>query len=586
MEAGLIARIGVVTGAMLLGMWMLIPTFLPAAEHAEMTRACQLAAMKEKPEGAAPPQGFTKFLPCKFLVKGLDLQGGVDLTLYVDVDEAVRSTVQREIPTLKRLAADKGVVLEDVRRDRREPELLVAAGPGVTLAQVKELVSGRVDRYTYTNTKEESGKSWMVFRMADTRTAEIRKQAVDQAREVIENRINGTGVREPSITRKGETGINVQLPGEVDLDRAKAAIGTTAQLGFLLVDEEFDMTLLDAALPAAKAALSEADYLDDRVLSEWLEDQGTLHVGQRLYWSYSDSAPVVRIASMVLKDEVLLTGDDVSTARTEQNPQTANYYVALDFKPHGSTVFADITGNNIGKRIAIVLDDRVSSAPVVQSRINGTASIEVGGNNLEATFKEASTLSLVLRTGALPAPVTIGEVRTIGPQLGAKAIQQGTLASAIGCLLVFLFTGIYYRGSGVLADISLAINGLLVLAMLVAFEATLTLPGICGIALTIGMAVDANIIIFERIREELRGGKSARTAIETGFDRASVAVIDSNLCTGLAGVVMYSYGTGPLKGFAVTLLIGIITTLFTGVFVSRTLMEAAFGTRNNARVSI
>ena len=198
MEAGLIARIGVVTGAMLLGMWMLIPTFLPAAEHAEMTRACQLAAMKEKPEGAAPPQGFTKFRPCKFLVKGLDLQGGVDLTLYVDVDEAVRSTVQREIPTLKRLAADKGVVLEDVRRDRREPELLVAAGPGVTLAQVKELVSGRVDRYTYTNTKEESGKSWMVFRMADTRTAEIRKQAVDQAREVIENRINGTGVREPS----------------------------------------------------------------------------------------------------------------------------------------------------------------------------------------------------------------------------------------------------------------------------------------------------------------------------------------------------------------------------------------------------
>ena len=586
MEAGLIARIGVVTSAMLLGVWMLIPTFLPAPQLAEMTRVCKLAEMKEKPEDAPPPQGFTRFLPCKFLVKGLDLQGGVDLTLYVDVDEAVRSTVQREIPTLKRLAVDKGVVLDDVRRDRREPELLVSTGPGVTLAQVKELVTGRLDRYTYTNTKEESGKSWLIFRMTDARAEEIRKQAVEQAREVIENRINGTGVREPSITRKGETGINVQLPGETDMERAKDAIGKTAQLGFLLVDEDFDKTLLEAALPAAKAALSEVDYLDDPLLSEWLEDHGTLHVGQRLYWSYSETSPAVRIAPMVLKDEVLLTGDDVSTARTEQNQQTANYYVALDFKPHGSAVFAEVTGNNIGKRIAIVLDDHVSSAPVVQSKINGTASIEVGGNNLEASFNEASTLSLVLRTGALPAPVTIGEVRTIGPQLGEKAIQQGTMASAIGCLLVFLFAGIYYRGSGVLADISLAINGLLVLAMLVAFEATLTLPGICGIALTIGMAVDANIIIFERIREELRGGKSARTAIETGFDRASVAVIDSNLCTGLAGVVMYSYGTGPLKGFAVTLLIGIITTLFTGVFVSRTLMEAAFGNRNASRVSI
>ncbi|GDX82071.1 protein translocase subunit SecD [Deltaproteobacteria bacterium] len=587
MEAGLIARVGITAASLLLGLWMLTPTFLPGPQHAELTRVCELAELKDPPEDAAPPQTFTKFLPCKFLVKGLDLQGGVDLTLYVDVDEAVRSTVQREIPTLKRIAADKGVALDDVRRDRREPELLIAPGAGVTLAQVKELVSGRLDRYTYTNTVDEAGKSWLVFRMTDARTDEIRKQAVEQAREVIESRINGTGVKEPSITRKGETGINVQLPGESDMEQAKAAIGTTAQLGFLLVDEEFDQTQADAALPAAKLALGDTDYLDDRLLSEWLQDNGVLHVGQRLYWFYDkDKKPAARTGSVVLKDEVLLTGDDVSTARTEQDHQTGNYYVALDFKPHGSAIFSEVTGNNIGKRIAIVLDDHVSSAPTVQSKINGVASITVGGNTQEATFNEASNLSLVLRTGALPAPVTVGEVRTIGPQLGDKAIKQGTLASAIGCVLVFLFAGIYYRVSGLLADLSLALNGLLVLALLVGFGATLTLPGICGIALTIGMAVDANIIIFERIREELRGGKSARTAIETGFDRASVAVIDSNLCTGLAGVVLYSYGTGPLKGFGVTLLIGIITTLFTGVFVSRTLMEWAFGSRNTANVSI
>lgn len=589
MEAGLLARIAVTVGSILAGMWMLTPSFLSPDQQAEIKRVCELAQLTEKPEDAAPPEPWTDYVPCQMLVKGLDLQGGVDITLYVDVEEAVRSTVLREIQPLKRVAEDDGVKLVEVRRDRKEPALLVQAAEGTTLEQVQKSLNSRLAGYEYTGTRQDNGASWMVFRMSDLRSNDIRVKSVEQAREVIENRINGSGVKEPQITRKGETGINIQLPGESDVEKAKKSIGTTARLEFLLVDEEADLEAVVAAADAAKGQLSAEDYADDLKLSEHLLDTGALRPGQRLYWQYtkaSPARPAERSVSYILKDEVLLSGDDVATASTEKNQQTGSYYVALDFKPNGSAVFADVTGKNVRKRLAIVLDEKVVSAPTIQQKISGTASISVGEGSVQDTFDEASQLARFLRSGALPAPVSIGESRRIGPQLGEKAIREGTMATLIGCALIFLVAGIYYRVSGLLADVSLAINGLLCLALIVGFGATLTLPGICGIALTIGMALDCNIIIFERIREELRAGKSAASAIEVGFDRASVAVIDSNICTLLAGVVLYSYGTGPLKGFAVTLMLGIFTTLFTGVFVSRTLMDWAFGKKSATGVSI
>lgn len=587
MEAGLIARIAITVGSILAGMWMLTPTFLRPEQQAELVRVCELEQMTEKPEDAKPPEPWTGYLPCNILVKGLDLQGGVDMTLYVDVEEAVRSTVLREIQPLKRVAEDEGVALVEVRRDRKEPALLVNAAPGTTQEQVTTVLNKRLAGYEYQGTREENGASWMIYRMSDVRSNDIRRNSVEQAREVIENRINSSGVKEPQITRKGDNGVNIQLPGETDLEKAKKLIGTTARLEFLLVDEEADLATIVAAADAA--ALPSADQADDLKLSEHLLDTGVLRPGQRLYWQRTKATPAKpseRTQAYVLKDEVLLTGDDVATATTEKNSQSGLYYVALDFKPNGSAVFADVTGKNVHKRLAIVLDDQVVSAPTIQQKISGTASISVGDGSVQDTFDEASQLARFLRSGALPAPVSIGESRHIGPQLGEKAIKEGTLATLIGCALIFLVAGVYYRVSGLLADVSLAINGLLCLALIVWFNATLTLPGICGIALTIGMALDCNIIIFERIREELRAGKNAAAAIEIGFDRASVAVIDSNICTLLAGVVLYSYGTGPLKGFAVTLMLGIFTTLFTGVFVSRTLMDWAFGKKSATGVSI
>ncbi len=585
MEAGLIARITITAGSILLGAWVLSTTFLPAPMQAEMKRVCELELLEEIPEGTPPAEPFTEWLPCNVLVRGIDLAGGIDLTLYVDVDEAVRSTVLREIQPVKRAAEDEGVKLIDVRRDRKEAALLVQAAPETTVEQVTGVINKRLAGYQYATTREENGGSWLVYEMSESRADEIRRNAVEQAREVIEHRINGSGVKEPQITRKGETGVNIQLPGESDVEKAKASIGGTARLEFMLVDEDADDVAILAAADVARADLLPEDQNDDLKVSERLQDQGVLRPGQRVYWQY-EGKPAVRGQGFVIKDEVLLTGDDVATARTEKDPQNGDFYVALEFKPHGSAVFSDVTGKNVKKRLAIILDSQVRSAPTIQQKISGTASISVGEGSIQQTLDDASQLARFLRSGALPAPVSIGDFRLIGPQLGEKAIFEGTLAALIGCVLVFLFAGIYYRKSGLLADISLVVNAVLCVALIVGFGATLTLPGICGIALTIGMAVDANIIIFERIREELRAGKSGANAIEIGFDRASVAVIDANICTLLAGVVLYSYGTGPLKGFAVTLMLGIFTTLYSGVFVSRTLMEWAFRNKTAAGVSI
>jgi preprotein translocase subunit SecD len=275
----------------------------------------------------------------------------------------------------------------------------------------------------------------------------------------------------------------------------------------------------------------------------------------------------------VVKADVILTGDDINDARVGLN-QYNEPYVSLEFKPRGANIFAEVTGENVGRRFAIVLDDRVRSAPYIREKIGGgRASIEMGVTDYQLAMEDAKVLSLVLRTGALPAPVTIGDIRQVGASLGEDAIAAGLEGGLVGGLLVIAFMLFYYRKLGGVAVLALGTNMVLLLALLAAAGATLTLPGIAGMALTVGMAVDCNIIIYERIREELRLGKNARTATDAGFDRALWSVLDGNITTFIAGVVLYTYGTGPIKGFAVTLMIGIISTVFAGIFVSRTLMD-------------
>ncbi len=579
-------RMTVVIAAVLLSLWVLLPTFLGKDVQARLEAAAARSADPEIAAPATPDPWFIAWLPNKVLTRGLDLQGGIALTLDVDTEEAVRSAIQRDIAPVKASAARDEVKLGEVRRHRTRPALLVSV-EGSDVDAVKTFFQASFKRYRFVTTETVDTRDWLVFQMKDDEQAAVAKSSVDQALETIRNRIDETGTKEPSITRKGERGISVQLPGETDMDEAVAAVGTTAQLEFVLVDESYDQDRMLQAVEAARAALEPKDFEDDRRVTEWLQDNGWFGTDQELLWEHEKAdGKSARTRPFVLKGGAILTGDDVNDARALPNSQTGQYYVSLAFKPQGQRIFAQVTGDNVGKRFAIVLDREIKSAPTIQEKINGDASITMGSQEgLAAQAKEAGNLALVLRTGALPAPVTVGEVRTVGASLGETAVREGVWAAILGSFLVCALATFYYRLSGFLATLSLAVNGIAVLALLVFIGATLTLPGICGIALTIGMAVDCNVIIYERIREELRAGKGARAAIEAGFERAWEAVFDSNVANLLAGVVLYSYGTGPLKGFGVTLILGVFTTLFTGVFVSRTLMDLAFG-RNRSATTI
>jgi len=358
----------------------------------------------------------------------------------------------------------------------------------------------------------------------------------------------------------------------VDLQQAIAAIGTTAVLEFQLVDEDFSPGELRRHLSEAEAALPDDQYNHDPTLNQWLWRSGAIPSDREVVFRYEDTADGhVRNRPVLVYREVMLTGADINNASVawDNNQQP---YVRLEMKPRGGQIFCRVTTDHVNDQFAIILDDETVSTPVIRARIcGGVASIEMG-SSMDA-MDEANSLTLVLRTGSLNAPVSIGEVRNVGSLLGSDAIRSGSIATVIGSVVVLLFMLIWYRKAGLMADLALVLNVLLVLAILGMFGATLTLPGIAGIALTVGMAVDANIIIYERIREELALGQHARKAVDAGFDKGLVAVLDANITTAIAGVVLYSYGTGPIKGFAVTLLVGIATTLITALFVTRTLME-------------
>jgi preprotein translocase subunit SecD len=395
------------------------------------------------------------------------------------------------------------------------------------------------------------------FRLSEEESKRIAQNAVSQGLETIRNRVDQFGVSEPTIQVQGERRILVQLPGIKDANRAINLIGKTAQLEFKLLDESI----------SAETALSGSVPEGDEILYKRDENKETGEVSRVPY---------------LVKKRTVLTGETLSSAEVRYDSEFNEPYVALTFNSVGAMIFQELTRENVKKRLAIVLDDSIYSAPVIQEEIPGGRAQITG----QFSTEEARDLAIVLRAGALPAPVVILENRTVGPSLGKDSIEQGVRSILLGLILVLVFIVIYYKLSGIVAVVALLLNLVLLLGALAYFGAALTLPGIAGILLTVGMAIDANVLVFERIREEIRLGKTVRAAIDAGYAKALSTIVDANITTFIAAVVLFQFGTGPIKGFAITLCIGIAASMFTAVFVSRVIFDSTMSRKKISRISI
>jgi len=494
-----------------------------------------------------------KILPQDKIHLGLDLQGGMHLVLEVEGQKAVESYVERM----------KGDLKEDLKRKRiYVPRIERINGDQISLEILGE--KEKFDEYIENNypifeeiSAEGQGKYQKVILGIKKKQADyLKRYAVEQALETIRNRVDQFGVAEPDISPQGSDRILIQLPGIKDPQRALRLIGRTALLEFKLVDEE--RSLRDAL----KGKVPEGDM----ILYQRREEPETGKVSK---------------VPFLLKKKTLMTGEVLKDAQVRFD-DFSQPYVALEFDPRGAKMFDRITAKNVKKRLAIILDNNVYSAPVIQERISGGSAQITGA----FTLNEARDLAIVLRAGALPAPVKILENRSVGPSLGKDLIDKGLKSIIIGGILVVLFMVTYYKISGAIADLALILNLILIMGALAGLRATLTLPGIAGIILTIGMAVDANVLVFERIREELRLGKTPKAAIDGGYSKAFMTIMDANITTLIAALVLFQFGTGPVKGFAVTLSIGIVASLFTALFVSRVVFEVLLAKRMLRQVSI
>jgi len=526
------------------------------------------------------PYWLTKVLPDNRIRLGLDLQGGLSLVMGVQVEKVVQENVDRYVERIKKEFGEKAVAFDSVNRRTDKSEFVVKYTNPADEDKVRVVIGefGGVIKFVGNVSANE-----LVYDLTDEHKDNIKKRALDQTMEAIRNRIDEFGVNEPSIQIQGNDRILIQLPGTKDPARAKSIIGRTAKLEFKIVlqDENFNMDKVVALVADAKAVgidytdgktISYSDYVDKlNLFAEGKIPQNAIVLFEK---KENEETGKTTLLPYLLEKVTTVTGDHLQDAYVNFDNMTNEPNVGFELTPVGTRFFEELTGKNVGKQLAIVLDKNVYSAPNIQEKISGQGRITLGRSaSLTQMQEEAQDIALVLRAGALPAQLTFEEERTVGPTLGSDSIKQGSTAMILGCILIFVFMLVYYRRSGLVANIALAINCLLIFATLILFGATLTLPGIAGIALTIGMAVDANIIIYERIREEIRLGNGPKPALEIGFEKALSTIIDANLTTAISGIVLLQYGTGPIKGFAVTLLIGIVFTILTGVYFSKWLMK-------------
>jgi len=602
-------RLGLVLAVLFWSVWQLVPTWsyfrLPPAER----------------NGAAYEQSVPRWAPDakKHLNLGLDLQGGILLAMGVDVDRAVKAKVVRR--------ADE---IADFLKGKNVP--VTSAGPSADgyrvevrttdPKQVEQVVQDFYGAEMSAPGGAPEGTVWFAFRPDVIKN--FKEKAVEQAEKTIRNRVDKWGVTEPDIKRKQNAQIQIQLPGFKDPAKAKDLLGRTAQLEFKIVDD--DSSVLDSLrneMPPCPQGPDGGIALPLPVTGCYFVEQVDLPSGVRRQSTYVAAGKRTELETIIekslkprisrdqeigigevsfgqglvkerfyrtylLRAKTELTGDYISDARpsVDNSKGAGDPVVAFAMSPEGSRLMERLTTENLGRRMAIVLDSKVESAPYIQGKISSNGQITLGtGRNYQEKFQEANDISIVLKAGALPAPVTIFEERTVGATLGPELVRQGTIAALVGLAAVMLFMLLYYRMSGLIADVALVENALLVLAIMSLLGSTLTLPGIAGFVLTLGMAVDANVLINERIREELRAGKTVRQAVNQGYDKVFWTIVDSHVTALVAAVVLMQYGSGPVRGFAVTLIIGLVASMFTSIVVTRVIVDWA--TRHDtARLSV
>ncbi len=506
--------------------------------------------------------------PSKKINLGLDLRGGMHLVLQVQVHEAMLTEADQVRDRIDSLLREKQIAFSETKTvdDPKSPEIEILGVPQDAQAPVEAQLREYSNSWTY-QTRYGDNQVDYVLQMVPAAYKALAQQTVSQARETIRNRVDQFGVAEPSITVYGSGDIPdqiiVELPGVDDPSRIIDLVRRTAKLELKLVNPE-KSTPFSSPESAAQAF---GGKLPDGY--EVLAYRDVNETGGQLQY-------------LVVRKIPSVTGRQLKNARRSQDSFTGRAEVSFFLNTEGVDLFTRATEQNVGNRLAIVLDNEVRSAPVIESRIDSDSARITGSFSPE----QAEDLALVLRSGALPARISILENRIVGPSLGMDSIRSGIIASMIGMALVILGMVVIYKLSGINAIVCLVINILILLGVLAYFRATLTLPGIAGIILTIGMAVDANILIFERIKEELRLGKTVRSAIEAGFTRVFTTIIDTNLTTLIASAFLFQFGTGPVRGFAVTLAVGLIANIFAAVFVSRAIYDWILQNREVTQLSI
>ena len=508
--------------------------------------------------------GWVRFLGLNPMSMGLDLRGGIHVVIDVDMEAALDQALERYVGDIRTELRDRKIRYLTVAREGSR--ILIKFNDAAMRDDAQRALNNEF-RDLDIQPLDEGGDFVIAASLPPAQQEEVRSFALQQNITTLRNRVNALGVAEPSIARQGDRRIVVQLPGAQDPGRLKELLGATATLEYRLVDTEHSV----------------ADALDGRV-----------PVGSRLYRE-RDGTPIL------LNRRVIVTGDQITDASAGFDSQSGSPAVFVNLDGQGARRMRDVTTENVGKPMAVVFIENVTTTEVVDGEavkrtrkveeVISVATIrEPFGRRFQTTgldsSNEAHNLALLLRSGALAAPIQIVEERTIGPSLGQDNIDQGFLSVMVGLALVLLFMALYYRVFGLVANAVLVVNVIMIVAILSMLQATLTLPGIAGIVLTVGMAVDANVLIYERIREEIRNGSTPQASIHAGYDKALSTIVDANVTTLIAAIVLFSFGTGPIKGFAVTLVIGILTSMFTAIYGSRALINLIYGGRRVKKLAI